>query len=281
MNFKKIYLMLSVVAIGTFSACSPDEAGSGNGLTDTNVDASFTATAVDANHYTFTSSRPGVLGSKWDFGKTDDVIPAPGKESETVFFPDAGTYTITHVAIGRGGFMTTATQQITVATSDPNAGNLVRGGKFNSPEAIGEWTKLIISGSGADWTFANNKATVTASGYNQQGIYQAINVVGGKSYKIDMFASTAGVGNTWFEVYASKTAPSQNNDYSADGIRMQLNTWAGCGGSALNGWLSAVGCGGSGNTVTFADSGVMYLVIKSGGENNSGISITNVEVRGQ
>ena len=51
---------------------------------------------------------------------------------------------------------------------------------------------------------------------------------------------------------------------------------------AFEGKLSVVGCVGSGNKVTFDQSGTIYLLVKSGGESlgSTGISITNVEMRG-
>lgn len=279
-NFLKTsYLLLASLVLGSFSACSPDEAdGNGNGLGDPNVDAAFTVTAIDGqpNKFMLQATGANVIGNKWSTGGA----ASNGSDTKEIFLPDAGTYTVTHTAIGRGGLTNTATQTVTVATPDPIAGNLILGGKFQNADDYSKWTVLNISSSGAAWTFHDGYASISANGYNQQGIYQAVSVVGGKPYKIDMRAfSTTGVGNTWFEVYASKTAPTQNNDYSADGIRMQLNTWAGCGGSPFDGQLSSIGCGGSGGTVTFADSGIAYIVIKCGGENATGISITDVEMR--
>ena len=95
--------------------------------------------------------------------------------------------------------------------------------------------------------------------------------------------STTGVSNTWFEVYASPVVPTQNSDYGFDGMKRSINTWDGCGMTPFSGFISTVGCKPSNNLGLFtaATSGVIYLVIKCGGENlNAGISITNVEMRG-
>ncbi|WPR72648.1 hypothetical protein SLW70_05825 [Flavobacterium sp. NG2] len=277
---KGIYLMFALATLGILNSCQPDEVGNGNGLTDANVDASFTITPVAGavNKYTLSAQTNNVLASKWDVGEGEYA----GKMIETVSFPDAGTYTIVHTAIGKGGATKTATKQIVVATSDPVAGNIIQGGKFESATDHAKWTILNISASGAAWTFNNGSATIKGGGWSQQGIYQAVQVQANKDYKIDMKVSGSGASNTWFEVFVSKTAPVQNSDYSADGKRMGLSTWDGCGNAPFSGKLSVVGCTGSGNTVRFTEAGTVYLVIKCGGENigTTGISITNVEMRG-
>ena len=126
---------------------------------------------------------------------------------------------------------------------------------------------------------------MTGGGWNQQGIYQTINVLKDKTYKIDLVAaSTTGMSNTWFEVYCSTTAPTQGSDYNAGGILRNINTWDGCGTSAFSGKISVVGCNVDKNKGTFTPTadGVMYLVIKGGGEDlKGGISIDNIEVRAQ
>lgn len=275
-----VYLMFALATLCSLNSCQPDEVGVGNGLTDANVDASFTVTAVEGavNKYTLSAETTNVIGSKWDIGEGT----YSGKMIETVSFPDAGTYTVTHTAIGKGGATNTTTKEIVVATSDPVAGNIIQGGKFESAADQAKWTILKISDSGISWSFNTGSATVKGGGWNQQGIYQAVQVQANKDYTLDMKVSGSGASNTWFEVFISKTAPVQNSDYSADGVRMGLNTWAGCGNAEFSGRLSVLGCAGSGNKVRFTEAGTVYLVIKCGGENigTTGISITNVELRG-
>ncbi len=277
---KASLLCLALVAASAIISCTPDETGSGNGLTADSVDASFTVTPVEGspNSFTVKSSGSGVISNRWDSG-TGSVA---GSDSEVLFLPDADTYTITHTASGRGGTTATATQTIVVPTSDPVAGNLARGGKLNSAEDVAEWTVLNISSSNCAVVFDNNMATFTASGYNQKAIYQAIQVEANKKYKINMTLSTQGVNTTWTEVYCSTTAPVQGSDYSAGGKRLSLNTWTGCGLSAYTGPFTGISCdapAGS-NIVTFPESGTVYLVIKSGGDQNTGVSIDNIEFRG-
>lgn len=269
----------------TMSGCFPEDIGNGNGLMETSLDASFTVIPDDSspNKFILKANATNYIMSKWDLG---DGAPAfIGTMEQPIFLPDAGSYTITHYAVGKGGYMQSASSQLTIELSDPNSGNIVIGGKLDTPDDVSNWTVLNISASGTAWAFSNGKATVTGGGWNQQGFYQAINVIEGKTYKIDMVcSSTSGVSNTWFEVFCSTTAPVQNSDYSADGARRNINTWDGCGTSAFSGKISSVGCNDSknGGTFTATTTGIMYLVIKCGGENlNDGISVDNIEVRGQ
>jgi len=281
-----IKLIIAVAFLGLNSACQPEDAGDGNGLNPSNLDGSFTVTNVSTNRFTLTGNNKNNILSKWDLD--DGAGFFNGTDLQNIFLPDAGTYIVKHKVYGQGGVEgTVATQTINVAASDPNSGNLVVGGKFETAADISNWTVLNISASGTNWTFANGKATVTGGGWNQQAFYQAINVVAGKTYSIDMVcSSTTGVSNTWFEVYASSTMPVQNNDYSAGGKKRNINTWAGCGGTPFSGKISNIGCSDSGTVqndgvFTATTTGVIYLVIKCGGENlQGGISVDNVEFRG-
>lgn len=259
-------------------ACQPEDSFGDNGLTDTSMDASFTIEPVDGepNRFVLQAQAEDYLLSKWDVGEGQ----YQGKAKEEIFLPDAGSYTITHIAVGAGGGTSSSSQELQVAQSDPNAGNLVVGGKFETADDIAQWTILNISASGASWTFESGGATINATGSNQQGIFQAIEVQGGKSYAIDMNVSGNGATDTWFEVFLSTQAPVQFSDYSADGKRMSLNTWAGCGSTPFSGKLSQLGCDGSGNLVSFDADATVYLVIKCGGGNVGGITVDNVELRG-
>lgn len=275
---------LAIVLAAVSFSCQPDEVGNGNGLTATDLDAGFTITNVaDGNNtYLFTANN-SYITSSWDFDNGGGFT-AGGTEEE-VFFPDAGTFTVQHKITGIGGASATVSQSIDVATSDPVAGNLVKGGKFADATDYAEWTVLNISASGASWVFSEGFATIVASGWNQQGIYQAIDVVANKAYNIDMLVSGDGNDETWFEVFASSVEPVQWNDYATNKV-MGLSTWDGCGTGSFSGLLSSQGCvNNSGtdsisNTVTFDTSGTIYLVIKCGGNVTPGIAITNVEMRG-
>ena len=259
------YHFAVILTISTISSCQPDELGTGNGLSDPNVDASFTVTPIEGvtNRYRLEAQTSNVLSSKWDTG--DGVFS--GKMIEEVFFPDAGTYTVTHIAIGKGGVTNSSSKEIVVAVS----GNLVKGGKFEDATAHSEWTIQPISDSGASWVLNDGSATIfSTSAWAQQGIYQSIEVEKDKEYAIDMKVSGGGgFIETWFEVYVGTTVPVDGVEYTSGRL-----TNLGC---VKNSKTDAID-----NTITFAESGTIYLYIRSGGNvyDPAGITITNVEMRG-
>ncbi|MBF4493943.1 PKD domain-containing protein [Flavobacterium sp. JLP] len=287
-NLKKSVFLMLAVALGTLTSCD-DEVGNGNGLAAANVDASFTVTPVTGavNTYLLTAQPKGVISSKWNIGDGDYA----GKMNETITLPDAGTYTVTHTAIGAGGTLGKATAQIVVAKTDPLKGNLVQGGSFETAADQAKWTVLNLSATGAAfWSYANKSATIhSPGGWAQEGIYQAIDVIKDKEYTIDMLVSCpSGSDETWFEVYAGTSAPKSGVEYKDNKV-MGLSTWDGCAKAAFSGKLSVVGCvkndvtGTVSNTVKFAQSGKIYLLIRSGGNTftKDGITVSKIELRGK
>ncbi|TRZ44468.1 hypothetical protein [Robertkochia solimangrovi] len=281
------FFLLTAAGIGLATSCSPEDPNDGNGLSDPNADASFTITPVDGefNHYLLKSGTENVVTSNWKVGSR--VIK--NKFEYEIFLPDAGTYEVVHEAIGRGGLSNSASQELVVDESDPVAGNLVKGGRFDSEADIAEWTILEISASGAEWVFSDGSATIHSNGgWAQQGLYQAIEVEGGRTYTIDMAVRSSGsFDETWFEVYAGTTPPVNGTEY-ADTKIMGLSTWDGCALTPFEGSLSEVGCVKNSqtdsvtNTFTPEASGTIYLVIRCGGNTFSpeGITIDDVELRG-
>ncbi len=274
-------VMLGASAILLYSACQPEEYGIGNGLSATTVDASFSATPVagKTNTYVLQANTKGVLGIRWDLG--DGSGFANGKLVDTVFYPDAGTYTVKSEAIGAGGVKGTSTKTITVATSDPVSGNLLTNGKMTAQDDA-TWTRLNIT-AGVTFTLNNGKMVAQGGNWGHAGVYTSVDVVANKKYAVDMLVSGSGATDTWFEVYVSQTAPVAGQDYSAGGKRLALNTWAGCATSPFSGKLSKLSCDApNGNKVTFTTGGKVYILVKSGGGNlgTDGISFTNVEFRG-
>jgi hypothetical protein len=239
------------------------------------------------NTYKLVAQPKGVLKSLWDAGAGE----FEGKMEEEISLPDAGTYTIAHTAIGAGGAKNTTTQEIVVTTSDPVKGNLVKGGKFQNADDHAEWTSCQLNTNGAAfWAYNTGSVTIFSSGgWAQEGIYQAIDVVKDKEYTIDMFvSSTQGSDETWFEVYAGKSAPAAGAEYKDNKV-MGLSTWDGCAKTAFSGMLSKVGCVKNGvtntvsNVVKFDITGKIYLVIRSGGNTftSAGITVSKVEFRGK
>lgn len=287
LNIKLKYILKNlplVLLAVVLTSCQPDELGEGNGLNAGELNADFTISEVtDANNTYSLSANNSYISSSWDVGKGGGF--SFGGDSEEVFYPDAGTYTVQHKVTGIGGVSDVISKTIDVATSDPIAGNIVKGGKFEDANDHNEWTVLNISASGASWSFNAGSATIVAGGWNQQAIYQPIEVIADKKYTIDMIVSGDGNDETWFEIFASTTVPTQGSDYTSN-IVMGLNTWGGCGTGSFNGLLSSLGCvdnsytSSRSNEVTFENSGTIYLVIKCGGNQTSGITISNVEMRG-
>ncbi|MDB5133314.1 MAG: hypothetical protein JWR02_3063 [Mucilaginibacter sp.] len=279
---KAFTLALGVLAIGMYVGCKPDAVGAGNGLTPKNLTASFTVTPVagKANYYVVKANNSSVLAVKWNHG--DGSGNNLGKTTDTVFYPDAGVYTLTLTAIGAGGVSQTATQTVTVPLSDPTSGNLVVGGKMLAGDDA-KWTHITIS-SGVTMIMDPVKNVMVASGgnYGHAAVYQAVNLTAGQKYMVDMTISGSGATDTWFETYVGTAAPANGSDYTSGGIKIALNTWNGCGKTAFNGLLSTISCNGGGKTFTPTVTGTYYLVIKSGGSNlgTTGISFTNVQLRG-
>ena len=275
----------SVLIAAAFAGCSKPGVDD-HGITESNLDASFTLTPVagSANRFIAKANDSSYILSKWDIGDGGGAII--DKHAKEIFLPDAGTYTITHFAVGKGGVEFSESETVNVATSDPVAGNLVEGGKFESPADDAKWTRVTISAPAVTWTMANGKMTAAGGDWGHSAIYQAIEVQADKDYRFSMLVSGSGATDTWFEVYFGTTAPAPNSDYSSGGIQIAMNTWAGCGNSAFIGNINAIGCDGAlkgkNGVVRFAQSGTIYLFIKTGGANlgTSGITIDNVELRG-
>lgn len=250
--------------------------------------SSFTVTAVQGrtNRYLVTNTTQGAVASRWDID--NGLGWNMGKTADTVFYPDAGIYTIKMQSLNKAGKLYDAQPQtVTVASNDPFSGNLVAGGKMNTGDDAA-WTKLrIANNTNVAWTFAGGKYTVKGTGGGHAGIFQAIQVEANKRYRFSMLVSGSGATDTWFEVYFGTAAPVQGSDYSNGGTQLGLNTWTGCGKTSFSGDLAALACTGTlkgkNGEVTFAQSGTIYLVIKCGTNTNlgtAGISIDNVELRG-
>jgi len=278
-------IVLGLLAAGAYTGCTPDKfQGEGNGLTAKSFNASFTVTPVSGkpNYYVLKADPTGVQSVQWDLGDGGGLNP--GKMVDTVFYPDAGTYSISMQALAYigGATKTASPQTIDVATSDPKSGNLVVGGKM-LPGDDANWTHFVIGG-GQPIVFDDSKNVMTAneSGYNQGAVYQAINLTAGQKYMVDMIVSGSGMTDSWFEVWVGSAQPVGGSDYGTGSKIISLNTWSGCGNAAFNGKLSAISCAGDGNPFTVPTAGTYYLVIKCGGSNTgvTGVSFTNVTLRG-
>ncbi|UZT98165.1 hypothetical protein ODZ84_00925 [Chryseobacterium fluminis] len=275
-------------AVFFLASCSPDTIdGDGNGLTQPAVDASFTVTKTSENRYHLKAVNDNYINfinSQWniDYDGFNN-----GKNELDIFLPDAGTYVVQRNTAGIGGQIGgTASQTIVVPTSDPVAGNIIQGGRFDTPAEVAKWTIHPISPTKAQWVFTNDGngngyATIVASGGNQQAFYQAVHVEAGQKYSIDMVASSAtALQDAWFEVYMLNSIPAPGGDVSGT-IYRNINTWDGCGKAAFGGKVSGIGCNNDKNSgiYTATATGTVYLFIKCGGEKVSSLSVDKVELR--
>jgi hypothetical protein len=291
-KIKFIFSLMFAIAItlSLFIACQPDDnTGVGNGILGSVLDASFTVTPVTgkSNTYILKATATNYIGSKWDMG--NGAGTTDGKSEETLFIPDAGTYTITHTAVGIGGQLYSASKNIVVATSDPIAGNMVQGGKFENAADWAKWTKFNKNATDPmdQWKFFPGYATFTPPGHDYLGggIYQIIDVEANKKYKIDMIVSCpVGLVESWFEVYCLATPPVVGTDYgdAATQGTVALHTWSGTGLVPFNGKISVIGKKTLPfyDGVTFPTSGKVYLMIRSGTNNTTPtITLKNVEMR--
>lgn len=220
---------------------------------------SFNATESNNNWYTH-----------WDFG---DNSSAEGYGTSKVFLR-AGDYNVRFKVFTRGG--SAESIQTIVINEDFEGPNVLLNGEFNGSD---EWTVLPIS-DGVDVNFTGDKAVWTGGGFGQAGIYQPIHVEANVPYQIDMEVSGSGLTDSWFEVYIGSATPVAGQDYSDGGIRLGLNTWAGCGIEAYDSPLTEISCVGEGvGLVEFNTTGTVYLVIRGGGADyGSGLSLDNASV---
>jgi hypothetical protein len=277
--------MFAMATFSSLTGCQADIVGSG--LTEAApLNAAFTVTPISGvvNRYKLTATSTSYISSKWELG---DGSPAyMGKMEENIFLPDVGTYVVKHTAIGKGGQTFTSTQTIVVTTPDPVAGNIVAGGKLADATDWAKWNLYDVAtwSSNATWTFGSGYTLLKSYGWDQYGMSQAVNVVAGRKYKIDMFvSSTSGGVDTWFEVYCGPNPPVTGAEYNAGGKLRAISTWDSCGNTAYAGKISVVGCNAANNLgiYTATTTGVVYLVMRGGGNDmKDGIKIQNIEMRG-
>jgi hypothetical protein len=297
-NITKSSIIALVIATGLFTGCTPDEVSGGNPLTESDLNAAFTATQAGTDEegnviYNFEGATDAnIQYHTWKFtnvttGQTsNNPIEARTVENTlTKTFTTSGTYKIQHRVAGRVGgtnFVSEQTIDIVIVAPPQEFGpNLIQSPNF---ETASDWTVFNTDGSGtvtASWAFNGNSATVSGGVegvWAGQGIYQAVQVEAG-TYYIDMNVSSPGASsNMWFQVFTGDAEPQQNADYLGDDfVKMGLNTWAGCAVSAFDGQLSEVGCVGTGTDVTFAAPQTVYFVIKCGTGSANGVN--NITVK--
>lgn len=285
MKNKKIkYNIASAFALVTtlfLGGCSADLTE--NSITPASLDASFTVTPLSSspNKFTLTPSNENYIFSQWDLG--DGGGFSRGNNTLQIFLPDADTYNIKHRVIGAGGVTKDEMKTITVATSDPAAGNLIKGGKFANADDISKWT--VDNLTGGICTFADGWVTFTnvAGTWGQAAIQQPIEVVAGRKYSVDMLFKTAGVTQGWFKVFACTTKPTAGVEYTGEILIAEVAIWdnAGTKSGKFSSILNPDSGTKTGNIVTFPTSGTIYLSIQCGANDlKGGVSVSKVEFRG-
>lgn len=119
---KKVYNVFAIAAsclllqAALTTGCKKNDGGELGQLPQT----SFTVTPVASkvNTYLVTSTTtPSAFAYKWDMGDGNGV--RDGKQVDTAYYPEKGTFTIKLTVLAKGGYAT-ATQTVTVANDDPN-----------------------------------------------------------------------------------------------------------------------------------------------------------------
>lgn len=104
-------------------------------------------------------------------------------------------------------------------------------------------------------------------------IYQAVQVEVGKKYELSAKVKIAGGGNQfWFLFMVSDVIPGTSTWSETNNAFMGVNTWSGCGKTALDGDIRQVGCEGQGffgngiasKGVFTATKATMYIAIQLG-----------------
>lgn len=154
----KLFLFLILFSPFIFLSCEYDTRGLGPEPV-----ASFTVTPVagQVNKYLLTSTSQNSFRNDWD--KADGSGYKTGKQIDSVYFPDKGTYTVKLLVFGHSG-MDSTSQVVNVANDDPAAitpfklltGNSTRKWKL-APEAGALW----IGPDAATTWWQNGLADVT------------------------------------------------------------------------------------------------------------------------
>jgi len=192
-----IAVALFITASVIFTACEYEIAG----LSD-KPKAAFTVTPVSGqvNKYLLSSTSTNTYRYDWDKATGAYVT---GKQVDTVYFPDKGSYKVRLLAYGQNG-MDTASQMVNVANDDPAAltpfkmltGNSTKKWKL-APEAGALW--IGPSDYSATW-WANSLADVTtrACQFNDEWIFT-------KTGNVMTFDTK---GDTWVDDEAGNPHPA-------------------------------------------------------------------------
>ena len=185
--------------------------------------ASFTVSPIagQTNKYLLTSTSQNAFRYDWDKANGGGYIQ--GKPIDTVYFPDAGTYTVKLFVFGQSG-IDSASQVITVAADDPAAitplklltGNSSRKWKL-APEAGALW----IGPDAATTWWQNGLAEVTSRSclFNDEYTFTKAGNVLSFDSKGDFYVDEE-AGNPW------PAGMPAVGCYSNSAIPAQFQAWA-------------------------------------------------------
>lgn len=239
--------------------------------------ASFTVTPVpgDGTRFVVANTTPGIcVGTFWNSDQGNGFVG--GRVVDTLFYPLAGTYNIRMQALNkRGNLYAAGPKAVTTTVNDPRY--ILKGGQMR----LGDdqyWSHFDQGTPYSIWTLTQNAYTVTGNAKNG-GIYQAVQLTGGKTYNISITYSASSYNSTWGEVWVGKYQPVNGSDYSASApsagnASTQTPTFVS--------WSSSTTSFSSGtktSTFTPGSTGTYYFVIKVGtGSSFSSIVISNVSM---
>lgn len=210
--------LVALLSATIFSACKYDVADM-----MPKPDAAFTVTPItgQVNKYLLTSTSTNSYRYDWDKA-TGSYIQ--GKQIDTVYFPDRGTYKIRLLAYGQSG-LDTASQMLTVTIDDPAAitpfkiltNNSDRTWKL-APEAGALW--IGPSDYSQTW-WANNLADVTTRSclFNDEYTFSKVGSVFAFNNKGDFYVDEEGgnphpAGMPAVGCYAPSAIPAQFQAWS-------------------------------------------------------------------
>jgi hypothetical protein len=159
---KTIIIISAAIALSVFAlgSCEYDKKELGP-----KPDASFTVTPIagQVNKYLLTSTSTNAFRYDWD--KADGAGFLTGKQVDTVYFPDKGTYNVKLLVFGESG-IDSASQSVVVANDDPAALTPL---KILSGNSSKTWVlnpapgALLVGDNGSTVWWSNNAADVTAA----------------------------------------------------------------------------------------------------------------------
>lgn len=272
------YLLYFLLAVTTLSCV--DEVD--EGTRPKSADFTMTVNPTNLQEITFSNASEDASHFVWNFG---DGTELSFEKDPVHFYTEPGSYTVTLNARSKGG---SVIKRIPIVVEGNEAPNIIEGGDFSDP---GKWTIFSAGMTLTTTEFVNGGLKFSnGAGPAQTNALAFITaeVEAGKTYKFSAKVKGSGASNTWFQVYMSNVAPTNESDYN-EGMYTGLNTWDGCGATAFNGNLSELGCqggapgNGKGGMVSFNTSGTIYIVFKGGSWDGSlgvdGITLDDVKLQ--